>query len=117
VKQPMAYSKGKAAKIRKARRMAASMKSRGNIYKRIATMTEVGAGTENYRVTVRLVNGWSFTEKEDTPVAVFSSTAELMIGVSKTYPSGFVVAGEIAKEDADEMTWQEKLTALAGLSK
>jgi hypothetical protein len=113
----MVYNKGKAAQIRKTRKMAASMKSRGNIYKRIATMTEEGAGTENYKVTVRLVDGWSFSEKEGIPVAVFSSTAELMRGVSKTYPGVFVAADEIVKEDVDEMTWQEKLAAIAGLTK
>jgi len=116
MKQPMSYGKGKAAQIRKTRKMAASISGRSAVYRRIADMSETGAGTEDYQVAVTLVDGWSFSEETNITTRSFPSTAELMRGVSKTYRAQHVDVVETEQEEV-EMTWQEKLEALTRLSK
>jgi hypothetical protein len=83
----MNYSKGKTHKVRKLRRAAMIFKVRSTVYSRAERFREEGVGADNYRIVVTLKPGWSFDEFYHAPEKEFSSTAEMLRGISKTYVS------------------------------
>ena len=122
MKQPMAYSKGKAAQVRKIRHGASIIKSRTKVYSRMDKWEETGAGTPAYSIKVTLHDGWSFAEDSFVPVKSFPSVALAMRGLSMTYIPTAEMIFRAKKTKTDRpagdgsVNWQERLTALSSIA-
>lgn len=121
MKQPMAYGKGKAHKVRQLRTAASNLKKNAKVYSRIDKWEEFEVGTPNYYIKLTLKLPWSFSPTEYKPETEVSSTAEAMRAVHLTYlPTEEMIIEareKLIPDIGSEENWETRLAALCEVKK